>query len=57
MIDLRIEKYCESCPDFEPSVDKYNNGVSCELFTVITCVNEKRCRSLTSYLKERMKND
>jgi hypothetical protein len=57
MIDLRIEKYCESCPDFEPSVDKYNNGVSGELFTVITCVNEKRCRSLASYLKERMKND
>lgn len=59
MIRLDIEKYCENCPDFEPSVYKYSyeNGdmrQTDDVYeTVISCEYKTRCHSIAKYMKMR----
>ena len=53
MINLKVEKYCENCPEFEADVDKTSYISSSmqsihESFcnTVITCEHRERCACL-----------
>lgn len=63
MINLKVEKYCENCPEFEADVDKTSYFSSsmqsihksfCN--TVITCEHRGRCRVIMDYLSKE-KND
>ena len=61
MIKLEVEKYCESCPEFEASVEQnvigmaaYDSLAICN--TVISCEHKNRCRVIIDYLSKE-KND
>lgn len=61
MIRLEIEKYCEDCPEFEPTVDKENielydsslrqHIMKCD--TRIFCEHKKRCEKMVDFLNTR----
>lgn len=50
MIRLDVESYCQKCPDFEPTVDKYyaENAVYEQ---VVHCENSQRCRHIYETMK------
>lgn len=56
MLELKVEKYCENCMDFEADVNKSKyyigdvyNSYACD--TYIQCKNSGRCKKLYKYLK------
>lgn len=63
-IVLKVEKYCDNCPDFEASVKKeelvYYDGMMrptpiCK--TLITCEHRERCRCQMEYLAEQKRKE
>lgn len=53
MIVLRVEGYCQNCPDFEADVDVsrcYGMNVNI-INTLITCKHCERCASHMRYLE------
>ena len=54
MIELKIEKYCENCPDFEVEVEKIGHQDffgNVDVDTRITCANAGRCKAIKEHLK------
>ena len=60
MITLKIDNYCENCPEFEAKVEKdqvdifsltLNKTLVCD--TVISCVHRGRCKAVTDFLRSR----
>lgn len=50
MIELRVEDYCQRCPDFEAEVFKnYGGRIS---YTVVCCKYAKRCEQMAERLKK-----
>lgn len=54
-IELKIEDYCQNCPDFEGEVHKYpvcpmDSNVRYNN-TVITCSHKNRCAAIKRYLE------
>jgi hypothetical protein len=51
-IELRVEPYCQDCPEFEAKPVKltFTNGSS---RTNIFCVHEWRCKAILRYLKQK----
>lgn len=64
MITLKVEDYCQNCPDFEPRSEKFtyegwdNEKLEhmCRRDTFVTCENALKCSLIASRLKEKMKN-
>lgn len=58
-IQLDVEKYCDNCCNFEPSVEKFEmyvgNRVVCQ--TTITCEHASICRKLEKHLRKTMEED
>ena len=57
MIKLDVNDYCQSCPDFEAAVEKFEYGYLNEVKSVnttIRCENRDRCRNLVRHLKEEL---
>lgn len=57
MIKLDVDDYCQSCPDFEADVEKFEYGCLNEVksvYTTIRCENSDRCRNLVKHLKEEL---
>ena len=58
MIFLKIEDYCENCPDFEADVEKmpgiFSNSKTMDVVndTYIKCKNRNRCRVISNYLEK-----
>lgn len=54
--ELRLQEFCEFCPDFKPSVDKVDcSDVGCTRFiNSIHCINQERCRTIAANLKNRV---
>ena len=62
MICLDVERYCQQCLDFTPSVVKPEkiSSTTGELIitdTVVQCQYRKRCASIERYLKQQMKGE
>lgn len=55
-IQLYVEKYCDNCCNFEPSVEKIEmyvgNRVVCQ--TAITCEHASICEKLEKHLRKTM---
>ena len=50
MIELRVEDYCQICPDFEAEVFKnYGGRIG---YTVVCCKYAKRCEQMAERLKK-----
>lgn len=52
-IELKVDPFCENCPEFEPDVDKdiihYElQGDKC--YTTIKCEHQGRCKSMYMHL-------
>jgi t-SNARE complex subunit (syntaxin) len=58
VIRLRIEEYCNECPNFEPAIKKRIFKDDCgdiyDVNTVINCENREVCRLLKSYLQRQI---
>lgn len=63
MIKLKIEEYCNNCPDFEPEVEKdvakiaepsesYHTGPKVRVTTNIYCKRRLCCRCLRDSIKK-----
>ena len=70
MIELKVEEYCHSCPDFEADVtkskDSYEsryNPMTMEteehvfVRTTVRCEHAARCRAVKRYLEKRQKGE
>ena len=68
MIKLKIEEYCNNCPDFEPDVEKdtkviddyslvYHSGPKIQVTTNIYCKRRLCCRCLRDSIRERVNNE
>ena len=55
MIELRVEKYCQNCGDFEPDVYKFEKYGG-DTTTIVSCEHEKRCYNIVKHLKTSMKD-
>ena len=57
MIELVVDDYCQSCPDFIADVEKleygYYNGIKA-VNTIVRCMNRDRCQNMVKYLKEEL---
>ena len=49
-IELKVEKYCSDCPNFEARVEKLEFAFSDGCLTVITCERDSRCKSMYNHL-------
>lgn len=53
-IQLDVEKYCDNCYNFEPSVEKFEmyagDRVVCQ--TTITCEHASICKKLEKHLRK-----
>ena len=68
MVKLEVEDYCQSCPEFEPDVDKDIRRGYVESFdpfdlerrervecnTIIRCEHRGRCQSIKSQIERRI---
>lgn len=66
MIELRLDPYCDNCPEFEPVVDRdireYTNfDMRCgeeikftECDTTIICAHKLRCYSMRNHIKKEL---
>lgn len=54
MIRLKIEEYCQECPEFEP-IKKifYANNQACEI--IIRCEHEKMCKEIAKHIERTQK--
>ena len=67
MIKLKVEDYCQNCPDFKGEVHKEkfhsDNFMNFDrepiIFseTVVTCVKAHRCANLVRYLKKEIEKN
>ena len=67
MIELKIEEYCNNCPDFEPEVEKdtavmsdlalYHTGPKIRVTTNIYCKRRLCCRCLRDSIRDRVNNE
>ena len=54
-IKLKVDPYCEQCPDFEPEVTKEELVCDNEVFrtdTYIYCKHRLRCDAILDYLSK-----
>lgn len=56
MIKLEINEYCHNCPDFSVKVDKHRTHDEGNIFTIIRCENEHKCREIAKYIYSRIQN-
>ena len=65
MIELKIEEYCQNCPDFEAKVTVKENELftmesptPCERYcnTIVACAHAKRCEGIKRYLQQQGKD-
>lgn len=51
MIEVRIEPYCEKCPDFEAETQKL---YSCDniVHIIVRCEHARRCNAIAERLKQ-----
>ena len=64
-ITLKVEDYCQNCPEFEADVDKtkeiafthisFNEEVMISTTTTITCVHRDRCAELRKHIERNIK--
>ncbi len=63
MIELRIEEYCNDCPDFVPEVEKdiikddftlYRSGPKLKVNTNVYCKRRVCCRCLRESISNRV---
>ena len=55
MIELHIEDYCHSCPDFEADVSKnaFRNLEGDKVINItVYCEHQHRCRAIKRYLEK-----
>lgn len=60
MINLKVEQYCDNCPEFEPdleteAVEKFllnHSDVETYYEHKVRCAHAKRCRSIANHFKE-----
>ena len=53
-IKLQVEEYCQNCPNFEATVEKFdfNAGGTTYLYdTVIKCSNAEQCGHMMEFLR------
>lgn len=56
MIELKVEKYCENCPEFEPDISRFSfiNGCGDDFYgTTVSCKHKARCAEIAEYMRER----
>lgn len=51
MIILEVEPYCQKCPDFEPTVDRYCYADNAVYSQIVQCENRERCRNIYETMK------
>ena len=60
MINLVVDDYCQSCPDFIADVEKleygYDTGIKV-VNTTVRCRDRDRCRNLVRHLKEELEGE
>ena len=61
-IQLEVEDYCHSCPDFTPDVTKptriqTGDGEYIYGDTIVKCEYRRRCASITRLLERRYRGD
>lgn len=57
---LKIEEYCNNCPNFDANVEQWNHTVADSVNSVeviISCKYENHCKYLMGHLKGVDKND
>ena len=59
MIALRVENYCQNCPDFEPIARNYTKmkqtskgTIALDIDTEVTCKHQNRCARILAYAKQ-----
>lgn len=60
MIELDIQDYCQSCPEFEAKVEQsniYANGTPYEMLTCIRCEHQSKCRNIKQHLEKKLKGE
>ena len=58
MINLKIEDYCQECPDFEAEVEKITfSDLPVKNDTLIRCKNHVRCLFLYEHLKDCLRKE
>lgn len=55
MIELKVEDYCQNCPDFYPESNMVLVGTN-SLSTIISCEKARRCAGLVRYLKKEIED-
>ena len=59
MITLRVENYCQNCPDFEPIARQYTKAkqtskstIALSIDTEVTCKHQDRCAHILAYAEQ-----
>ena len=55
MIRLTVADYCQTCPYFEPDVEKIETFDMSFINTIITCKNSVKCEKIQNHLKREFK--
>lgn len=56
MIKLEIEDYCQNCPAFEATTEKFTDFAHNAVITKVYCESQKKCARLVQYLERKMRN-
>lgn len=51
MIELKINDYCQDCPEFDADIDEYFRMDGGAKHTLISCKHEKKCLSIKTHLE------
>lgn len=54
MIQLKVEEYCQYCPEFEADVEKntfYSGNGAVFYDTTIRCSHRERCNEIKKYIE------
>lgn len=57
MIEIKVEDYCQNCPEFDPGVEAetlYFDGYDTERLTTVFCVHRRRCEAIAKSLKKHL---
>lgn len=55
MIELKVEPYCQNCPEFCADVSRFYSDEKVYL-TLITCEHTDICKEIKKHLREELNN-
>ena len=62
MIELKIEDYCQNCPEFTPELNTQSYSkesffepvIETEYYHIVGCVHAERCKEITRHIQKEM---